>query len=135
MQAVDILAESATKRWFVEVKDPGNPMAKRERTQKFLDELAPGNKHLRGLVQKCRDSWLYQWAKETNFEEKVNHYFVLLTLPQSVGPGVHSSLQENLRHSLPVTHQRWKRSLVTSIAVLDIETWNKIGMLGSVRRI
>lgn len=133
MMAVDFVVELPDRYLFVEVKDPANSKATPENRARFAQKLASGAL-CQSLTGKLRDSLLYRWA-EHKLDKDV-YYLVLLELPQPYDPALYLTLGDKLAQQVP-THRlptSWARPLVKAAAVLNVATWNTLGVYGSVRR-
>ena len=133
MKAVDFVVDFSSFYLFVEVKDPDNPAADPEERSSFGSQLkAPS--FLRALAQKYRDSFLYRWAEGKL--DKPARYAVLLEFSK-LGPADYLSLTDGLKRELPAANipSAWKRHIVEECVVLNMATWNSLGVYGSVRRV
>ncbi len=132
MSAVDFIVDYPTFDLFVEVKDPDDPSAPRERVAKFAAKLSD-NRLLTSLARKYRDSWIYRWA-EGHGDKPIN-YAVLLQL----GTLDHAQmirLAERLGAQLPKHHApTWTQGFVGHVAFFNMTEWNRFGHYGHVQRI
>jgi len=106
MKAVDIIAEFEEKYVFVEVKN--------------ISEHKNRNDLKNSLKYKYRDSYLFRHAEDK--VEKPVHYICLLAGFDNAQSLV---IQKTLRRELPVgkASERWKRSIVESCQVLNMQKW------------
>ena len=122
MKAVDFIVELPDRYLFVEVKDPGTPVASNADRARFLKNFKSGALDA-SLRYKFRDSFIYEWA--SGRADKPIDYFVLVT-----GAGTPELIRraEVLRHKLPrlgPSSRAWKRPIVDRSGVFNIATWNK----------
>lgn len=120
MKAVDFIVELQEVILFVEVKDPSNPYSKPKQIRQFKEKVIDGTL-CNDLVQKCRDSFIYEWAAG-NLSKPV-HYLVLITLEEALL--IH--FQNELRRKLPQGKAKpgWKRSMVRSCHTMNLKSWNR----------
>ncbi len=125
MKAVDIVAEFAEAYVFVEIKDFDNPDMYDTALAEDDDDLRKKRDHFKWLKNylkyKYRDTYLYRHAE--NKVDKPIHYICLMTFENAVN----LALQKSLKRELPVGRRsrRWKREIVKSCQVLNIEQWNR----------
>ena len=118
MKAVDFIVETKDRIIFIEIKDPP-PTGKN--TAKFIEELQSGRLD-ETLKYKYRDSFLYEWASE-----KINkpvYYYVIIALDK-LDPASLLFRTDEFKRKLPVSFALWKRQIVHTCAVFNIESWNK----------
>ena len=90
MKAVDFVVEFKRRILFLEIKDPGHPCARSANRRSFL--AAFKSDQLDGdLVQKYRDSLLYEWACD-NIGKPI-HYWILGESTVSVRPSSRQDLR------------------------------------------
>lgn len=132
MKAVDFIVEFPTYYLFVEVKDPDCSKASPERHKLYKSELAMPA-FCQALARKYRDSFIYRWAEKKT--DKPIHYVVLLQLT-GLGAPQYLTLQRSLQRELPTAKEpaNWSRSIVSGLAVLDMQSWNQLGQYGTVKR-
>lgn len=107
---------------FVEVKDPGNPMAQAEGLAKFHGELQDGTLS-NTFAAKFIDTFLYRWAEERL--HKPVHYVSLVTLEDNE---LLPNFSDEIAKKLPPMGKavpRWKRQLAENCQVFNIELWNE----------
>ena len=116
MKAVDFVVEFSKYYLFVEIKDPTSPEEYQRRLERRELDAS--------LKYKFRDSFLYEWA--SGRAEKPIDYFVLIT-------GIDKSLLthriDNLRRNIPVLgprSQRWNKPLVRTVAIFNVQSWNRL---------
>ncbi len=125
MKAVDIVVELSSAYLYLEIKDFHDPAAYDIRNFDDEEELKvkrDGFKWLKNYLKyKYRDSYLYRHAEKK--VQKPIHYLCLLTFENALN----SIMQKSLTRELPVgkASRRWKRELVTSCQVLNLEKWNQ----------
>lgn len=121
MHRVDFIVEFDEAIVFVEIKDPGNPMAQEKGLEKFRAELNDGTLSAT-FAAKFIDTFLYRWA-----EEKIHKpvfYLNLVTLDTELLPSFSDEIAKRLPpmgKSIP----RWKRQLAENCQVFNLETWNE----------
>lgn len=121
MHRVDFVVEVEEAFVFVEVKDPGNPKARREGLAKFHGELEDGTLSST-FASKFIDTFLYRWAEKEI--AKPIHYLNLVTLDAELLP----NLGDEIARKIPPMGKsvpRWKRQLVENCQVFNIKTWNE----------
>lgn len=117
MKAVDILAEFEEASVYVEIKDFHAP----ERYDPVLGKEGGFNCLKTRLKYKYRDSYLYRYAEDR--VEKPIHYICLLNFDNALN----TRMQKALRRELPLgkASLRWKREIVRSCQVVNLERWNR----------
>lgn len=133
MKAVDFVVEYDDHDLLVEVKDPDQTGATPERKARFVEKLQ-GDELVRDLARKYRDSWIYRWSHD--HDEPVR-YVVLLQL-STLSDVMLLSLTDRLRHELPALGPGgapWPRPFVLGASVLNMQSWNRLGRYGTVRRV
>jgi len=134
MKAVDFVLEMRERVLFIEIKDPDLAQAKPADRDKFIGQFASGTLDM-GLVCKCRDSFLYEWAR--GGVQKPVHYLVLIAIDNLTGAEL-LTRTDALKRKLPLLEQtggRWKRAPIAGCAVFNITTWNAHMTDCPVRRI
>ena len=133
MKAVDFIIEEADRILFVEVKGDSIPEDKRS---EYIDKLK-SEKLDKELQYKYRDTFLYQWASG-NVDDKSIHYWVLIAIETLTDADL-SIRTDFLKRKLPLKGPppsgKWKRPIVTSCMVFNIDTWNRLLPDYSVSRI
>lgn len=125
MKAVDIIAEFPDAYVFVEMKnfdDPETYNTKDFITKEDLKTKRDKFKWLKNYLKyKYRDSYLYRHAEQK--VDKPIHYICLLTFDNPLN----EIMQKTLRKELPVgkASKRWKRELVNTCYVVNVEKWNR----------
>jgi hypothetical protein len=125
MKAVDILVELADAYLFIEIKNFEDAQAYDER--KFSDDDDSKKKHdnfkwLKNYLKyKYRDSYLFRHAEE--MVDKPIHYICLLNFDNALN----SIMEKKLKQELPIgkASRRWRRELVASCQVVNLEKWNR----------
>ncbi len=120
MKGVDFIVELHDIYLFIEIKDPGNPLATEEGKETFKKKARSGGALIPELVQKYRDTFLYRWAE--NKIDKPIQYICLVTLENALV----SSLMKQLKKHVPEGNasSRWQQSIAQSCIIANIETWN-----------
>ncbi len=121
MHRVDFIVEFTQALIFVEVKDPGNPKARKKGLQKFYAELDDGTLGST-FAAKFIDSFLYCWAEDKL--SKPVRYLSLVTFDEPLL----ANLSDEISRKLPPmgkTVPRWKRKLVENCQVFNIDSWNE----------
>ncbi|WP_430640072.1 hypothetical protein WH8501_30895 (plasmid) [Crocosphaera watsonii WH 8501] len=131
MSRVDFIVELKEELFFIEIKDPSNPNARKEAIEKFLKQLE-NDKLADDFTKKFLDSFIYRWAeKEVN---KPINYIILFTLDQPLL----DNLQDKIKQKLPPMGKnppRWKRKFHKICLVVNIETWKGLFPKWPIRRI
>lgn len=134
MKAVDFVVELPDKIYFVELKDPDNPLARPEARAEFALKLKSGT--LDGELQrKYRDTFLYEWA--SNRADKPIYYVVLLAM-EALDHTALLARTDALKKQLPLagpTGKPWARPFVAGCAVMNIAAWNKTLHAMPIRRL
>lgn len=124
MKAVDFIAENADSTFFIELKDPDHPRAKEENKNIFIKDFLSGALN-EELKYKYRDTFLYRWAQGSC--RKPIFYCVIIALG-TLNEAQLFSRAKDLQQKLPLnklSSGRWKRPIVNSCMVFNIQTWNK----------
>jgi hypothetical protein len=123
MKAVDFVVYLSDRILFIEVKDPENPSA--ENAESFNEEFTT-EKYIKDvLVQKCRDSYLYEYSYD-NVSKPV-HYSVVVGISKLSEPEL-LAITETLKHHIPISgpkKQPWPKRFIENCMVFSLETWNK----------
>lgn len=100
------------------------------------DEMMKGKRdHFKWLKNylkyKYRDTYLFRHAEQK--EDRPIHYICLLTFDNALN----ATMQKALRKELPVglASKRWKREIVKSCQVVNINKWNENFPKWPVRRL
>ncbi len=123
MKAVDFVVEFERRRLFLEIKDPEHPRARPADRRAFVGRFK--SDQLDGdLVQKYRDSFLYEWACD-NLKKPI-HYWVLVGI-DSLSDSDLLSRTDALRNKLPAgpASERWVRPIVSQCCVFTPGSWNR----------
>lgn len=123
MKAVDFIVELETDYLLVEVKDFHDP-------EQYNDSES-FKKLKNNLKTKLRDSLLYRFAEDQL--DKPVRYLCLMTLEDALN----SRLMKEIKRIIPegISSKRWKRPLVKSCIVANINRWNRNFPKWKVRRI
>ena len=121
MKAVDFIVELPTEYWFIEFKDPDNPMGRPEQRRRFVQNFHSGLLD-EELKYKYRDSFLYEWASGRG--DKPARYYVLVALDNLTSADLQHRTQK-LQEKLPLQGaETWTRSIVAGCSVFNIRWWN-----------
>lgn len=123
MKAVDFVVEFKRRILFLEIKDPGHPRAQSANRRSFLADFK--SDQLDGdLVQKYRDSFLYEWACD-NIGKPI-HYWVLVGIDSLSAPDL-LARTDALKRKLPlgIGPGRWVRPIVSDCRVFTPGSWNR----------
>lgn len=131
MHRVDFVVEFQEAIVFVEVKDPGNPLAQAKGLEKFMNELNNGILSST-FASKFIDSFFYRWAEDKL--SKTIHYLNLVTLESELLPNLSDEIAGKLFPS-GKNSPRWQRHPVQNCQVFNIETWNENFPKWSVSRL
>ena len=124
MKAVDFVVELEDRTLFLEVKDPDDPRAGSRDRRRWAARFKSDGLD-QDLVQKYRDSFLYQWA--LGRVQKPIHYWVLVGLEQLTDADL-LSRADALRRKLPIdvpTSTGWVRFPVAACHVFNANSWNR----------
>ena len=124
MEAVDFVVELEDRTLFLEVKDPDDPRAGSRDRRRWAARFKSDGLD-QDLVQKYRDSFLYQWA--LGRVQKPIHYGVLVGLEQLTDADL-LSRADALRRKLPIdvpTSTGWVRFPVAACHVFNANSWNR----------
>lgn len=127
LQPVDLIFELEDYYLFVEVKDPDIPNASNPKA--FMDKLNSG-KLIRKVVGKFRDTTFFKFNQ--SLVKKPIKYVLLLSMA-SLDPALILTKQEELRKSLPATHQCWEKNI--TCVILNIQKWQNLFGTDSIIRI
>jgi hypothetical protein len=133
MKAVDCIFEWNGDTYFLEIKDPDNPISQAEGREKFLHKLQSDVLN-NDLKYKYRDSFLYEYASG-RVKGKI-HYIVLLCM-KNLDSSMLMNRGEELRKAIPLEGPSgpWQRAFVTSCTVLNIDAWKRLLNQFPVRRL
>lgn len=123
MKAVDFVIELPDCYRFIEVKNPTRGDDPEASAEEYLGTFTSGQVDL-PLIQKYRDSLLYEWA--AGRADKPVDYLVLIAL-DTIEDAQLLDRQEVLHRLLPVhlpSGVRWKRRFVRHCGVFNIASWN-----------
>lgn len=124
MKAVDFIVETDQEIYFIEVKDPDHFNSTPESRKGFIKNLK-SDKFDNSIVQKYRDSFLYEWAAD-NIPQKEIYYILLLEM-KSLDPALLLNRNNSIKAKLPVSGPAniWKRRIVDGFLLLNMDRWNK----------
>lgn len=123
MKAVDFVLELPDCYRYIEVKNPARGIDPEASAEAYLGRFTSGQVDLT-LIQKYRDSLLYEWA--AGRADKPIDYLVLVAL-DTIEDAQLLDRQEELHRLLPVrlpSGARWKRRFVRHCGVFNIASWN-----------
>jgi len=124
MKAVDFILELKDRFLFIEIKDPEDPRSKQNEKDKFIQRFLTGAID-EDLKYKYRDSFLYEWASER--ANKPIYYLVLVAISRLTDADL-LARTDDLKRKIPLQGPpsgEWKKPIVSSVAVFNIEAWNK----------
>lgn len=124
MKAVDLIIKLPDCCLFVELKDPRHPRATPRSRTEFARRLRSGQLD-EDLKRKYRDSLLYEWA--SGGADKPIDYLVLVAL-DTLDDAQLLIRTEALVRNLPQRGpdgRPWRREVVRTCAVLNVESWNR----------
>ena len=124
MKAVDFIVEEVNRTSFIELKDPDHPNARQADSKIFIKDFCSGALD-EDLKYKYRDTFLYQWASGN--VDKPIYYWIIIALRKLTEADL-SARTDDLRRKLPLNGPpsgKWKRPIVASCMVFNIETWNR----------
>lgn len=125
MKAVDLIVELREAYLFVEMKDFHDPETYDHSSAVEVEELKAKRQSFKWLKNvlkyKYRDTYLFRHAEEK--VDKPIHYLCLLTFDNALN----GSLKKALHQELPVgvASKRWKREIVNSCQVVNVDKWNQ----------
>ena len=124
LKAVDWILELPGRIYFVEVKDPDDPEARRHKHgDDFVGELQAG-KLTRKLAAKFRDTFLYEWACD-RVDKPINYIVIVASKALDDPQLLHRA--EDLKRMLPVgTPAGWSRAIAHGCFVFNIAEWNEV---------
>ena len=124
LKAVDWILELPDRIYFVEVKDPDDPEARRHKDgDDFLDGFKAGNL-TRDLAAKFRDTFLYEWACD-RVDKPIS--YVVIVASMALDHPLLETRTADLRRMLPVgTPAGWSRAIAHGCLVLNIAKWNEV---------
>lgn len=126
---VDFIAEYEGRDIFVEIKDPDAPAA--ENAEAFEKKLKSGAL-VQSLSGKFRDTLFFRSIQGKGDREII--YIALISM-EKLDSALLLAKQDELRKSIPLSHDDWERDCATSCIVLNVAQWkNKFGDQ-SLRRI
>lgn len=128
VQPVDFIVEHADHFMFIEVKDPDEPGA--INVEAFREKLKSG-KLVRSLAGKFRDSFFFRTIQ--GVEKKPTKYVVLLAMA-ALDDALLVNKQDELKRSLPISHEQWPEDCVTSCVVMNVHQWKRIFGEDSLKR-
>ncbi len=129
IKRVDFIIEYDDRFDFLEVKDPDIPGA--DDPEAFKKKLLTGNL-IPDLAGKYRDSsWFWTHSRK---DAKPIHYIVLISMA-SLEPALLLAKQDELKRSLPITHDDWAAPCVASCIILNMEQYKKLFGQDSIRRL
>lgn len=123
MKAVDFVLELPDCYRFIEVKNPARGRDPQASADAYLGRFTSGQVDLT-LIQKYRDSLLYEWA--AGRADKPVDYLVLVAL-DTIDDAQLLDRQDELHRLLPVrlpSGVPWKRQFVRHCGVFNIASWN-----------
>ena len=123
MTAVDWILDLPERIYFVEVKDPEDPEARRfSAANDFLQDFLAG-RLTRKLSAKFRDSFLYEWACDR--VDKPISYFVIVA-SEALDDAQLLTRTDDLKRTLPTgTPASWSRAIAHGCIVFNISKWNE----------
>jgi hypothetical protein len=124
MKAVDFILELKDRFLFIEIKDPEDPKSRQGEKEEFIQRFLIGGID-EDLKYKYRDSFLYEWASERT--NKPICYLVLIAINRLTEADL-LARTDDLKRKIPLQgppSREWKKPIVSSIAVFNIEAWNK----------
>ena len=124
MKAVDFVVELTDRYLFIEVKDPQDPQALSENSDKFIQKFQSGQID-EEFKYKYRDSFLYEWA--AGRANKPVFYLVLIALDSLTEPLL-LNRQKELERKLPLYgpgSRPWTHPIVGGCGVFNIDSWNR----------
>lgn len=126
---VDFIAEYEGRDIFIEIKDPDDPAAKKP--EAFEKKLKSGEL-VQSLSGKFRDTLFFRSIQGKGDREII--YIALISM-EKLDSALLLAKQDELRKSIPLSHDDWERDCATSCIVLNVAQWkNKFGDQ-SLRRI
>lgn len=123
MKAVDFIIELDDRIYFVEVKDPQHPSARN--LEENVKTTKSGDLVKNKLVQKCRDSFLYEYAMD-NISKPV--FFLVLIGLDSLSTADLNIQTDILKKHIPVDGPpgtSWPERFIKGCMIMNLQTWNK----------
>ena len=132
MKAVDFILETGSEYYFIEVKDPDDPISSEENRESFREKLKSGELK-KSLITKFRDTFIYRWAEDSL--NKPVRYIVLLCM-NALDERLLNNLSDGLRRDLPLNKAaNWKQEIAHSCVILSLDRWNRHFKKWTVSRI
>lgn len=119
IQPVDFVIEFEDCFRFVEVKDPDEPGA--VNVAAFREKLRSG-KLIRSLAGKYRDTLFFRGFQEDS--QKDVEYVVLLSM-SALDDALLLAKQDELKRSIPFSHQTWNRNSAAVCVILNMTQWKR----------
>ncbi len=129
IKRVDFIAEFNDRFLFLEVKDPDIPGATNPKA--FKTKLLSGNL-IPDLAGKYRDSLFFRTLSGKT--TKPIHYVVLIAMA-SLESALLLAKQDELKRSLPITHNDWSAPCAAGCAIMNLDQYKKHFGANSVRRL
>ena len=122
LKAVDWILELPDRIYFVEVKDPDDPEARRHNDDdNFLDGFQAG-RLTRDLAAKFRDTFLYEWACD-RVDKPIS--YVVIVASMALDDAQLLNRTDDLKRMLPIgTPAGWSRAIAHGCSVFNIARWN-----------
>ena len=124
MKAVDFVVELSDHYLFIEFKDPQDPQAATEDSDKWIKKLQSGQLD-ENLKYKYRDSFLYEWADGR--ADKPVYYLILIALDTLAEPFL-LHMKKEMERKLPLQRpgpRQWPHPIVGGCGVFNIASWNE----------
>ena len=124
LSAVDVLVELKNRYFYIVTRDFADSSVLNEYVSE-MNIVDTKNQLTNVIKHKFRDTFLYRFAEQKI--DKPIFCLVLSTLPKRANLWLQKNLHEHLPVSIPMRLQannRWKRPLVRTCLVLDVELWN-----------
>ncbi len=125
MKAIDFIVELTDRVLFIEIKDPQDPQANPNSSNKTIAEFQSGEMD-EIFKLKFRDSFIYEWASD-NLKKKPIHFYVLIGI-ETLDKALLLNRTNSLKTKLPVrsvSEGIWKKHIAEECLVFNIETWNQ----------
>ena len=124
LKAVDWILDLPERIYFVEVKDPDDPRAKKHKNRDEFLKNSAARELTRTLAAKFRDSFLYEWACE-RVDKPISYYVIVAS--DALDDAQLLTRADDLRRTLPVgTPADWSRAIVHDCFVFNITKWNEV---------
>ena len=124
MKAVDFIVEDEKVVYFIELKDPDHPDAKKKDREKFIEKFQ-SPQFEEELKYKYRDSFLYEYAAG-NLPDKPIIYLIMINA-KSLSSAELLAKNDEMKRVLPINlaTDEWRTPIASNCIVTNFEKWNE----------